>query len=91
MNSAYNQMPLDKPSERLTNFVIAEQQCCFKPLFYGISIGPTAFSCFMSSIFRPVIRKKKVISYLDDVFIQYNRHNVANSQTISQNSQKQKP
>ena len=25
MNSAYNQMPLDKPSQRLTNFVIAGQ------------------------------------------------------------------
>ena len=26
MNSAYNQMPLDKPSQRPTNFVIAGQQ-----------------------------------------------------------------
>ena len=26
MNSAYNQMPLDKPSQRLSNFVIAGQQ-----------------------------------------------------------------
>ena len=26
MNSAYNQMPLDKPSQRLTNFVMAGQQ-----------------------------------------------------------------
>ena len=25
MNSAYNQMPLDKPSQRLTKFVIAGQ------------------------------------------------------------------
>ena len=30
MNSAYNQIPLDKPSQRLTNFVIAGQQYCFK-------------------------------------------------------------
>ena len=70
MNSAYNQMPLDKPSQRLTNFVIAGQQYCFKRLFYGISIGPAAFSAFMSSIFNPLIRKNKIITYLDDVFIQ---------------------
>ena len=29
MNSAYNQKPLDKPSQRLTNFVIAGQKYCF--------------------------------------------------------------
>ena len=71
MNSAYNQMSLDKPSQRLTNFVSAGQQYCFKPLFYGISIGPAAFSSFMSSILKQLIRKKnKIITYLDDVFIQ---------------------
>ena len=68
MNSAYNQMPLDKPSQRLTNFVIAGQQYCFKRLFFRIAIGPAAFSSFMSSIFKPLITKK--ITYLDDVFIQ---------------------
>ena len=35
MNCAYNQMPMDKSSQRLTNFVIAGQQYCFKRLFYG--------------------------------------------------------
>ena len=70
MNCAYNQMPLDQPSQLLTNFVFAGQHYCFKRLFYGISIGPAAFSSFMSSIFKPLIRKNKVITYLDDVFIQ---------------------
>ena len=69
MNSAYNQMPLDKPSQRLINFVIAGQQYCFKRLFDGNSIGPAAFSTFMSSIFKPLITKNKIITYLDDVFI----------------------
>ena len=70
MNSAYNQMPLDKPSQRITNFLIAGQQYCFKRLFYGISICQAAFSSFMGSIFKPLIRKNKIITYLDDVFIQ---------------------
>ena len=69
-NNAYNRTPLDKPSQRLTNFVIAGQQYCFKRLFYGISIGPAPFSSFMISIFKPLIRKNKIITYLDDVFIQ---------------------
>ena len=70
MNSAYNQMPLDEQSRRLTQFVIGNQQCEFNRLFYGISIGPAAFSAFMSKIFRPLILKKHAITYLDDVFMQ---------------------
>ena len=70
MNSAYNQMPLDEQSRRLTQFFIENQQCEFNSLFYGISIGPAAFSAFMSKIFRPLILKKNTITYLDDVFMQ---------------------
>ena len=67
MNSAYNQMPLDEQSRRLTQFVIGNQQYEFNRLFYGIFIGPAAFSAFMSKIFRPLILKKKAITYIDDV------------------------
>ena len=70
MNSAYNQMPLDRNSRRLTNFVIGNQQYEFKRLFYGISIGPAAFSSFMSKIFRPLIQQNQLIAYLDDVLMQ---------------------
>ena len=70
MNSAYNQMPLDEQSRRLTQFVIGNQQYEFNRLFYGISIGPAAFSAFVSKIFRPLILKKNAIKNLDDVFMQ---------------------
>ena len=70
MNSADNQMPLDEQSRRLTQFVIGKQQYEFNSLFYGISIGPAAFSAFMSKIYRPLILKENAITYLDDVFMQ---------------------
>ena len=70
MNSAYNQMPLDEQSRRLTQFVIGNQQYEFNRLFYGISIGPAVFSAFMSKIFRPLILKKNATTYLDDIFMQ---------------------
>ena len=69
-NSAYNQMPLDEQSRRLTQFVIGNQHYEFNRLFYGKSIGSAAFSAFMSKIFRPLILKKNSITYLDDVFMQ---------------------
>ena len=57
-------------SRRLTQFVIGNQQIEFKRLFYGISIGPAAFSAIMSKIFRPLILDKNVITNLDDIFMQ---------------------
>ena len=39
-------MPLDEQSQRLTQFVIGNQQYEFNRLFYGISIGPAAFFTF---------------------------------------------
>ena len=70
MNSAYNQMPLDEQSRRSLQVVIGNQQYKFDSLFYGIFIGPAAFSAFMSKTFRPLILKKNAITYLDDVFMQ---------------------
>ena len=63
-------MPLDDQSRRLTQFVIGHQQYEFNRLFYGISMGPAAFSAFMSKIFRPLILSKNAITYLDHVFMQ---------------------
>ena len=63
-------MPLDDHSRRLTQLVIGNQQYEFNRLCYGISIGPAAFSAFMSKIFRPIILNKNAITYLDDVFMQ---------------------
>ena len=63
-------MPLDEQSRRLTQFVIGNQKYEFNRLFYGISIGPAAFSAFMSKIFRPLKLKKNAISYSDYVFMQ---------------------
>ena len=70
MNSAYNQTPLDEQSRRLTQFVIGNQKDKFNRLFYGTSIGPAAFSVFMSKIFRTFILMKNAITYLDDFFMQ---------------------
>ena len=63
-------MPLDIHSRLLTQFVIGNQQYEFNRLFHGISLGPAAFSAFLSKIVRPIILKKTAITYLDDVFMQ---------------------
>ena len=63
-------MSLDEQSRRLTQFVIGNQQYGSHRLFYGISIGPAAYSAFRSKFFRPLFLSKNVITYLDDVFMQ---------------------
>ena len=69
-NSAYNQIPLDDESMRYTHFTIGNEQYCFKRLFYGISIGPAAFASIFTHFLHPLIRKRTVITYVDDIFIQ---------------------
>ena len=63
-------MTIDEKSRRLTQFVIGNQQYKFNRFFYGISIGPAAFSSFMSKIFRSLILNKNAITYFDNVFMQ---------------------
>ena len=63
-------MPLDEQSWRLTQFVIGNQEYEFNRSLCGNSIGPLAFSAIMSENFWPLILSKKVITYLDDIFMQ---------------------
>ena len=62
INSAYNQMPLNEQSRRLTKFIIGSQQFEYNRLFYGISVGPAAFSAFMRKNFRTLIPYKNTIT-----------------------------
>ena len=68
MNSANNQMPLDEQSRRLTHIVTGNQQYGFNRFFYGISIGPAAFSAFMNKIFRP-LKLTKMQSHIWTMFL----------------------
>ena len=63
-------MPLDEQSQCLHQFVIGNQQYEISRSFYGIFIGPAAFSAFMSKIFRPLILSMNLIAYLDKIFVQ---------------------
>ena len=70
LNSAYNQIPLDEESMRYIHFTIEKEQYCLKRLFYGISVGPAAFASILTHFLYPLIRKRTVITYVDDIFIQ---------------------
>ena len=74
LNSAYNQIPLDEQSMRYTHSTIGNEQYCFKRLFYGTSTGPAAFASILTHFLYPLIRKGKVITYVDDIFIQTNSY-----------------
>ena len=75
-------MPLDEQSRRLAQFVNGNQQYEFNRLFYGISIGPAAFSAFMSKIFRP-LEKRNHIFRRCLYAITNQRRNVYSFRTIS--------
>ena len=70
MKSAQNQMPIDKPSKPLTNFVIAGQQYYFERLLYGVSFNPASFSSFMSNVLNPLTRQNSKNTYPGNLFVQ---------------------
>ena len=74
LNSAYNQITLDKESMRYTHFTIGIEQYCFKQLFFGISIEPAAFASILTHFLSPLTCKGTVITYVDDIFIQTTTH-----------------
>ena len=92
LNSAYNQIPLDEQSMRYTHFTIGNEQYCFKRLFYGISIGPAAFASILTHFLYPLIRKRTVITYFVDIFIQTNSYEqMCETLRITQNTIERKP
>ena len=78
INSAYNQITLDEESMRYNLFTIEREQCCFKQLFYGISIGPEAFASILKRFLYPFIRKGTLITYVDDILIKRNSYEQMN-------------
>ena len=74
LNSAYNQIPLDEQSMRYNHFTIGNEQYRFKQLFYAISIGPADFASILTHFLYPLIRKRNVITYVDDIFIKTNTY-----------------
>ena len=74
LKSAFNQIPLNEQSMRYTHFTIGNEQYYFKRLFYGISIGPAAFTSILTHFLYALIRKGTVITYVDDIFIQTNSY-----------------
>ena len=59
MKTAYNEMPLDEKSRRLTQFFNGNQQYDFNRILFVITIGPAVLSAFVNKIFRPHSQQKR--------------------------------
>jgi len=66
---AYHQIELTERSKPHTAFEIGNRAFHFNNGFYGLQGLPSFFSLVMLVIFRPMIEKGTIITYLDDVLI----------------------
>ena len=70
LSCAYHQVPLSYETQKLTSFIIGGRQYTFTRGFYGLCGLPNFFSRLMTIHFDPLIRKKQVITYIDDTIMQ---------------------
>jgi hypothetical protein len=70
MACAYHQVPLTEESQKYCTFSTGNTQWKYKRAFYGLKCLPYFFTRMMMLIFAPMIKTKKMITYIDDVLIQ---------------------
>ena len=70
LSCSYHKVPLSPETQKLTSFIIGENQYTYKRGFYGLC-GLLNFSSRLMTIhFDPLIKKKQAITYIDDTIMQ---------------------
>ena len=75
LSCAYHQVPLSPETQKLTSFIIGGRQFTYTRGFYGLCGLPFFFSRLMTIHFDPLIKKKQVITYIDDTIMQSQNKN----------------
>jgi Reverse transcriptase (RNA-dependent DNA polymerase) len=69
LRDAYNQLRMDKASEKLPTFSCKNGNYFFCVLPFGLACAPGIFKHFINNILQKFIRKKQILCYLDDIMI----------------------
>ena len=83
LSCAYQQFLLSPETQKLTSFVISGKQYTNTRGLYGLCGLPNFFSRLMTKHFDPLIKKKQVITYIDDTILQTRtRYSQSSTSTI---------
>ena len=75
LSCAYHQVPLTDEAQKLTSLIVGGRQYTYQVGFYGLKPLPIFFSKLMRYAFRPLIKEKKAINYIDDTLLQSQNKN----------------
>ena len=70
LSSAYNQVPLTEDTQKVTSFIVGGRQYTYQVGFYDLKPLPSFFSKLMRYAFGPLIKRKQVITSIDDTLLQ---------------------
>ena len=68
-------MPLTEEAQKRTSFIVGGRQYTYQDGFYGLKPLPNFFSKLMRYALSPLIKTKKVITYIDDTLLQSKNKN----------------
>ena len=74
-SSAYDQVPLNPETQKLTSFIIGGKQYIYTRGLYGLCGLSHFFSWLMTTHFDPLIKKKQAITYVNDTVLQSQNEN----------------
>lgn len=67
-------MPLDENSRKYTSFIVPDRQYEFLKVSFGLCNSPAIFQKFINAVFKPLIQKKIVLTYMDDLIVPSTDH-----------------
>lgn len=69
LKNGFFHVPVDDASVKYTAFVTSDGQYEFLKTPFGLSVSPTSFLRYVQHVFKELVQKKVVITYMDDVII----------------------
>lgn len=79
LKNGFFHVPVEANNQKYTVFVTSNGQYKFTKTPFELSVSPTSFLRFINKVFRDLIRRKIVFTYMDDIIISgYNKKDVFN-------------
>lgn len=69
LKNGFFHVPIEKESQKYTSFIVPDGQYEFRYVPFGLCNSPAIFQKYINTIFRDLLREKKILIYIDDFIV----------------------